>query len=530
MSGRTRILVNLLAVAVVLRLLQLGHLSLWTDEGITWWNATRGGWRETVYAEWNHPPVWWVVTRAWLTAFPGDEFALRMPAALCGALSVFLAYRLSRRLSDRARVPARGGFVGGDGTTAAWVAALAATNPFWIEQSQEARMYAALLAEALGLSLLYLRWLDRGGRGVLVAYAALASLALHTHYFAVWPIAAHAAHALWAARGARARGEALRPWPFLLAQVAAGLSFVPWFLHVASSYRGVAGSGQEPLGRLAHALWRMGTGPALVPIDAVRARATPAATFAEEPVLIVATALAWFVPIAFGAWALRRDRGSAAFVGSAVLVPLALVLAACLRWPLVHEKYLIFLAPFLLHLAVTGARAAPGFLRPALLGLLVALHAAGLLAYHFGDLPPADRWFASGHAYGKEQWRATHAYVGRMRAKGDVVLLNAPFTGTVWNFYDRASPVPYETIPPPEVRLDRALSPEQILVRYPEIADAGQVILVLSHPSTDDPEHYPVALRAACAAAWGVAPVVRDAEYEEQWGIRILRFARPKPP
>ena len=68
------------------------------------------------------------------------------------------------RLTDGARTPTRGGFVGGDGSTAVWVTVLAVVNPFWIEYAQEARMYTALLVEALGLSLLYLRWLDRGGR------------------------------------------------------------------------------------------------------------------------------------------------------------------------------------------------------------------------------------------------------------------------------------------------------------------------------------------------------------------------------
>src|SRR5262245_53409745 len=269
LSGRTRILLNTLAVAVVLRVLHLGVLSLWVDEGVTWWNATKGSWRDTFFAESNHPPVWWLVTRASLALFPGDEFALRAPATVCGVLAVLLAYRLSLRLSDAARVPTRGGFVGGDGKTAVWVAVLAATNAFWIEYSQEARMYAALLAESLGLSLLYLRWLDRGSapggwknaQWTLVAYAVLASLALHTNYFAIWPIAGHAVHAAWVAWSSWTTGPAVSIRPLLAAQAAAGLSFVPWFLHMASAYRGISPGQYEPFGRLAHALWRMGTGP-----------------------------------------------------------------------------------------------------------------------------------------------------------------------------------------------------------------------------------------------------------------------------
>jgi hypothetical protein len=561
LSPRARVVINTLTAALVLRLLHLGDLSLWADEGVTWWNSTHGGLADTVFSESNHPPVWWLVTRAWLAVFPGDEFALRAPAAVCGALSVFLAYRLSRRLSDGAHVPSRGGFVGGDGATAAWVVALAAANPFLIEYSQEARMYAALLAETLGLSLLYLRWLDRaeavgvpgrGARGTLVAYALLASLALHTNYLAAWPIVAHAAHALWIARRGRSRGDAgpaLSIAPLIVAQAAAALSFVPWFIVMVRGYRGISQGVYDPYGRLGHALWRMGTGPALVPLDAIRAREGPAAVFFEEPTLIVLTALAWFVPIGFGAWALRRDLGSRRFVGISILVPLALAMAAAVRWPLVSEKYLIFLAPFLLHLAVVGARAAPGLLRPVLLGGLVLLHVAGLAAYHFSEAPIVRQLFASGHRYRKEPWRDAHEFVARQRGAGDVVFVNAPFTRYAWEFYDREKPVPSEPIPPLDLPCDRALTLDEILARYPALAGAKQAFLVLSHASTDDPEHYVGVFEHACAVAWGsyrsdlefdslVSPYSKqefaatrpdDAKdaFPGQSGIRVIQIIRP---
>jgi hypothetical protein len=560
LSPRARVVVNTLTAALVLRFLRLGDLSLWADEGVTWWNSTHGGLADTLFAESNHPPVWWLVTRAWLSMFPGEEFALRAPAAVCGALAVFLSYRLSRRLSDGAHVPSRGGFVGGDGATAAWVVVFAAANPFLIEYSQEARMYAALLAEALGLSLLYLRWLDRaeavgprgGGRGTLIAYALLASLALYTHYFAVWPIVAHAAHALWIARRGRARGDvgpALLVAPLLVAQAAAALSFVPWFVFMVRGYHGISQGLYDPFGRLGHALWRMGTGPALVPFDAIRAREGPAAIFSEEPLLVVLTALAWFVPIGFGVWALRRDPGSWRFVGISVLVPLALVMAAAIRWPLVSEKYLIFLSPFLIHLAVVGARAAPGRLRPVLLGGLVLLHVAGLAAYHFSDVPIVRQLFASEHRYRKEPWRDAHEFVARQRGVGDVVVINAPFTRYAWEFYDREKPIPSEPIPPLDLPCDRALTLDEILDRYPALADAKQVFLVLSHASTDDPEHYVGVFEHACAVAWGsyradlefdslhspyskqefAAARPRDARdaFTGQSGIRVIQIIRP---
>src|SRR5204862_436894 len=84
-APRVRVMINVLSAAVVLRLLRIDDLSLWADEGVTWWNATHGTWGDAVFAESNHPPVWWLVTRAWVGHHPHGEAALRMPAAILGA-------------------------------------------------------------------------------------------------------------------------------------------------------------------------------------------------------------------------------------------------------------------------------------------------------------------------------------------------------------------------------------------------------------------------------------------------------------
>lgn len=525
-TGRQRLLLNALSACVVLRLLQLGDLSLWADEGVTWWNAMHGSMKDAVFAEANHPPVWWVTTRLWLSAFPGREAALRMPAAICGAISVWLTYLLARRLCDPSRVPLRGGFLGSDPANAVWVTALAACSPFWIEYSQEARMYSALLAESLGLSLLYLRWVDSGRRIPLVGYAALAALALYTQYFAIWVIAAHFVHAVGLARRTREDSRPVRVLPLVAAQAAAGLLFVPWFLHMLGGYRGISPGVYEPFGRMAHALWRIGVGPGLVALDRPRVEGGPMAAFREEPWTVVGTALLWAVPIALGVKALWRDRGGRAFVLSCVAVPIVLVLAACVRWPLVHEKYLIFLAPFLLYLAVLGARSVTGIARAVLLGGLVVLHLAGLFAYYAGDTAAARRFLTGDHPYGKEQWREAHAFVVSEMEKGDVVLVHAPFLHMTWDFYDEKGKAPGQPIPPVDLPCDRELTPEQILERFPKIKDARQVFLVVSHEATEKADHYPHALLEALHESWGGVSGIKTESFPRQWGIRVLRYAR----
>jgi uncharacterized membrane protein len=531
-----RLLINVVSAAVVLRLLKIQDESLWVDEGVTWANATRGSWSDTVVAEANHPPLWWLVTRA-VAQWAGDgPLALRAPAAVLSALSVVLAYLLAKRLLDPARTPSRGGFLGLDAGAPMWIAALSAASAFSIEYAQEARMYAALLAESLGLTLLYLRWLDRGRRGTLVAYAALATLALYTHYFAAWPILAHAAHALVRLRSRRGDDVPApsSPIPLLAAQGVAFLLFVPWLVHLLGSYRRVAmGEAFDPFGRLANALWRMGTGPGIEALDRPRVEAGWKSVLADAWPLVVGTALAWGVPIAFGVRRAWRDRGLRTLVATTVALPSVLLLAISPWFPLIHEKYLIFAWPLLLLLAVLGARSAPRFLRPVLLGGLVALHAVGILAYHAADAEPVARALSGGHPYGKEQWDWVHHWIRRRAQPGDLVLLHGrweaiggpgkttPLLEPVWSYYDRGGLA--STYLP-----ESALSGSGVESHVPGLYEAGRVFLVLSHEETVPKDHYAHVLGVLLGARGYVREDARVAS--RSWGIRVFEWVKPTPP
>ena len=73
-----RAVINVLLAAVTLRWIGLEAQSLWLDEGITWSWATAPTWRDTVLAEANHPPVWWIVTRLSVALLGASEEALRI--------------------------------------------------------------------------------------------------------------------------------------------------------------------------------------------------------------------------------------------------------------------------------------------------------------------------------------------------------------------------------------------------------------------------------------------------------------------
>ena len=160
----------------------------------------------------------------------------------------------------------------------------------------------------------------------------------------------------------------------------------------------------------------------------------------------------------------------------------------------------------------------------ALLGGLLALHVAGVLAYHAPDAQD----FAvlnGGHPYGKEQWREAHAFVRREMRKGDVVLLHAPFLRMTWEFYDQDQRVPVEPLPTLDLPCDRRMTPAEILQAVPAIQDAKQVFLVSSHEATEERDDYLNAVSEAVSREWGLFQLSQF-DLPRQWGIRIFRFAR----
>jgi hypothetical protein len=383
-------------------------------------------------------------------------------------------------------------------------------------------MYAALLAETLGLSLLYLRWLDRGGRLALVGYAALAVLALHTHYFAALALLGHGLHALWAARATREDGAPVRARPFLVAAGLASLAFLPWFLFARGGMRSFDGRWAEGPGAALHALWRMGVGPGLVVLDRERAEGGLSMALSQEWATIAVTAVLWFVPIVLGVLALRRDAGLRALVLACVVAPIAALLAAYARFPLLQDRYLVGLSPFLLVLAVLGARRARGVLRPLLLGGLLLLFGASLVSYHAPESAPG-RFLSNGHPYGKEQWREAQSWADARLGKGDLVALHAPYLESVWDFYDRGR---HRVLRLPM----EALSTDDLLRLHPEVATARRAVLVLSHEETDDPDRWLASfrdawLRASLERGEG-ATFGETRTFPRQWGIRAFAFGR----
>jgi mannosyltransferase len=185
-------LVALTLLAAALRLSTLDLQSFWYDEAFTPVHVLHPSFWATlhsvVHTE-NTPPLWYVLIWAWSRLFGLGEVALRFPSALAGVASVPVAWGIGQELAGRRAALA--------------TAALVAVNPLFVWYSQEARAYA-LFVLCVALAMLCFLRAEREPTGRrLAAFAVSGSLALLTHYFAVFLLIPMALWLLrpWAAAG-----------------------------------------------------------------------------------------------------------------------------------------------------------------------------------------------------------------------------------------------------------------------------------------------------------------------------------------
>lgn len=371
------IVVGLTLVAAGLRFATLGLQSYHHDEVVTASRILRGGFGHAMdavgFSE-SAPPLYYALAWGWTQLTGTGEWGLRALSAVAGVATVPVVYLVGLELRGR-----RAGLM---------AAALAAVNPMLLWYSQEARAYS-LLALFCAISLLYFIRAERYGRPRDLTFWGVASaLALATHYFAIFPIAAEILLLL------RRRGrESLRG---LWIVVVACLLLAPLAIH-QMSYGHAEWIGVFSLG---HRLWE--TAATFVSGETGDIIGQP-----ERPPLA-------FVPLAlclaaFALLALRGDcdeRRSVALpltVGAFALgVPVALALASTSKDYVLARNLLPALIPLLVVVAI-------GLTLPAAkrLGTVIG---AGLIVYSLGfsiaasALPQFQRpdWDAVASALGEE--------------------------------------------------------------------------------------------------------------------------------
>jgi 4-amino-4-deoxy-L-arabinose transferase-like glycosyltransferase len=207
------VLVATTAFAAVLRFAFLDQQSFWFDEAVTVQLIEKSftGMLAALPESESTPPLYYTLAWAWSRLFGDGEVGLRSLSALLGTATVPAAYAAARLLVSRRAALA--------------VAALVTCSPLLVWYSQEARAYA-LLVFLSTLSILALASaLIRPSARAFGAWAAVAALALASHYFAVFLIGAEAIAFVLAQRRRRAA------WGAVGVVGVAGGALLPLALH-----------------------------------------------------------------------------------------------------------------------------------------------------------------------------------------------------------------------------------------------------------------------------------------------------------
>ncbi len=213
-------------LALTLRFYKIDAQSLWYDEG----NSARIAERSLQLiiegaAGDIHPPLYYIVLKAWRAVVGSSEMGLRSLSAVCGGVLVVFTYLMGRDLFNMPRgANTRGIHVG---LIAAFLVAVA---PFSIYYSQETRMYALLATLAAVSTWPLIRLARHGGWSwkLAVLYVLSTAAGLYTQYAYPFVMVAQGVCVLLAVLVlARARR-----WPMLIAYAVASaialLIYAPW--------------------------------------------------------------------------------------------------------------------------------------------------------------------------------------------------------------------------------------------------------------------------------------------------------------
>lgn len=127
----------LLIAAFAIRLINLGKLNLWFDEGVSAETIHKGLSfiiKDSFTAEPN-PPLHNILMYYWVQIFGDSEFFFRFPSAIFGALSISLVYLIGKKYVSK--------------EVGLLSAILIIGNPFYLYYSQEARAYSMFAFIAL---------------------------------------------------------------------------------------------------------------------------------------------------------------------------------------------------------------------------------------------------------------------------------------------------------------------------------------------------------------------------------------------
>lgn len=439
---------GILAVAAVLRFAFLGQNSVWRDEAVVVWVA-KFRWHDllpVLRLRDVHPPLYFVLMKAWIGKVGTGEAAIRIPSAVFSFLTVVLTYILARWVTPE--------------PTSLLGTFLVAVAPLQIMIGQDAGPYALLGMLAVGSTFALLWSVVWGGYRWFV-YLGLITLMVYTDYLGFLLLIAHG---IWMGLYERAN---IRRWLVSLAFVA--LLYALWvpslivqLAHQFALSQHAILSLDEQAKRLGGLFGLFAFGGSLFGMPSLFFAESPRGPVEQFLILLPFLVILWRGVASF-------DRPNLALLGCAFLVPIVVIFTLPLEKPAPDGRWFSYLVPFYATILARGIvevsqafRERQDRVLAVLTALLVVYSIPVLIRYYFD---PDFRPF---------QYRAAAALVTKLVKPGDAFVYGDDASSLAFTYYFRPRA--------PQLHLEPNTdftAVQQLAGRYP------RVWLILASPMDD---------------------------------------------
>ena len=351
-----------MVVATALRLFRLGTKSFWLDEATSAVLAQvsdRHVFVSAIIHRQANMVLYYLLLRGWMR-LGSSEFVIRSLSVAAGVAAIPAIYLLGARLF---------------GAKAGRVAALLlSVHAFHIRYSQEARAYSLFMLLAILSSLFLVRGMEHASRKNWASYVLFSTLMVYAQVFGGWVLLAQ-----WASLFFRRREIRCKEFIFSAAAICFLISPLAYCLLFVSDRSQLYWTTKPTLQDLCKFGLDMAGGGSLL--------------------LLAYLALA-LAAVAAGFNRLKSESATAGiwnywFLLSWLILPIAVILAISLRWPVFEPRFLIGCVPPLVLLVADGvSRIRSQVLFSVALMILLALSLSALSSYYRGraDAEHTDDW------------------------------------------------------------------------------------------------------------------------------------------
>lgn len=368
-------------LALLLRLYGLADKPFWYDEIVTL-NRTNLPLVDLIIDAFRHKhfPTYFMVVAPFASTSP-DEWTLRLPSAMFGAVCVFLVARLARDV--------RGSFAG------LVAGLLMALSPAEVQYGQEARPYTLISCMVL-IALCGLVRIEQTSRQAVPAQTGPVALSgawaaygfgtigalLMENNTLPWLLASNLALVTILARRPSGQRSLLRNWGWTEAAIL--LVWLPVLILMFTLNRGAVMTGLEWVPK---ATWE-DTRSIFAAVYLFRI--SDMMTFGLSPTLLPGFGAIVLALALFGAWRLKSDPALLVVIGLAFLAMPIAILAISIFKPVLVPRYMLWsTGPFFV-LAGIGAAALPARLSPVIVAIVAVGGALSLAPYYGSETKP--RW------------------------------------------------------------------------------------------------------------------------------------------